>query len=37
MNAEARVDLLKGILVKMEGLNFTWNMAAGKINQSIST
>lgn len=36
-NAEARVDLLKGLLMKMEGLNFSWNMAGGKINQTVST
>ena len=32
LNAEARVDLLKGLLMKMEGMNFSWNMAGGKIN-----
>lgn len=37
INAEARVDLLKGLLMKMEGLNFSWSMAGGKINQSVST
>ena len=34
-DAEARVDLLKGLIFKNEGLTFSWSMAGGKINQNV--